>query len=174
MEIRYAIALEDHKAWQGAARAALPGFLMLRCTQSIGGAGLLLFVFWVFTYTEHGWWPTLAAAGPALALGYYLWRTSPGLWRKARLEQLNEAGKLNGHLGEHTLKIGPDGIVERNAAGEHLSRWKEIENVYTTPQHTFFVTKTQLAYVLPKHSIVEGNYEQFIEAARGYWRQSTG
>jgi hypothetical protein len=132
MQIRYSIALEDHKAWQGAVRSAWPGFLMIRCTQSIGGPGFLLLCLWLFTYTQHGWWPTILAAGPALALGYYLWRASPGLWRKARLDMLHREGKLSGHIGEHTLEIGTDGLVERNAAGEHLSRWAEIENVYTT------------------------------------------
>jgi hypothetical protein len=174
MQIRYSIALEDHKAWQGAVRSAWPGFLMIRCTQSIGGPGFLLFCVWLFTYAEHGWWPTILATGPALALGYYLWRASPGLWRKAKLDMLHHEGKLNGHLGEHTLEVRSDGLLERNAAGEHLSRWAEIENVYTTPQHTFFVTKTQLAYVLPKQSVLEGNYDQFIETARACWKRSGG
>jgi hypothetical protein len=86
---------------------------------------------------------------------------------------LHQEGKLSGHLGEHTLEIGKDGLLERNLAGERLSRWAEIENVYTTPQHTFFVTKTQSAYVVPKHAVLEGNYDQFIESARAYWKGSS-
>ena len=174
MQIRYSITVEDHKAWQGAVRSAWPGFLMIRCTQSIGGPGFLLFCVWLFTYTQCGWWPTVLAAVPAVALGYYLWSASPGLWRKAKVDMLYHEGKLSGHLGEHTLEIRSEGIVERNAAGEHLSRWAEIENVYTTPRHAFFVTKAQLAYVLPKLSVIEGNYDEFIEAVRAYWKGSVG
>ena len=116
----------------------------------------------------------MLAAVPAVALGYYLWRASPGLWRKAKVDMLYQEGKLSGHLGEHTLEIRSDGMVERNTAGEHLSRWTEIEKVYTTPLHTFFITRTQLAYVLPRLSVIEGDYDQFIEAARAHWKGSGG
>jgi hypothetical protein len=129
---------------------------------------------WKFTHYDYGWWPTLLGVIPMLGLGWYLWRESPGLWRRANLDVMLQNGKLDGHLGEHSLEIRDDGLVERNAAGEHLSHWQEIESICTDPRHTFFVTKTQLAYVLPRHAVVEGDYDQFVESARAHWKGTGG
>jgi hypothetical protein len=142
--------------------------------QAIGGPVFLLLCVWLFTHYEHGWWPTLLGVIPSLLLGYYLWRESPGLWRRANLDAMYQQGKLSGYLGEHTLEIREDGLLERNAAGERLSHWGEIENVYTTSDHTFFVTRTQVAYVLPRRSVLEGDYDQFIEAAQNHWKKASG
>ena len=174
MLIRYTIALDDLKAYHDAIRSAVPGFVRIRCLQSIGGPLFLLVLLWLPTHFEHGWWPTLVGVLPAAALGIYLLRESPGLWKRANLDAMYRAGKLDGHLGEHSLELREDGVLERNRAGEHLSHWDQIENIYSTPQRTFFVTKTHLGYVLPKPSIVEGSYEAFVAAANANWRKQSG
>jgi len=173
MTVRYTIALEDHKAFQAAVRSAVGGFLQVRCLQSFGGPISLLFLVWLFTHYEYGIWPTIAGIAPAIALSIYLWRESPGLWRRANLESMHREGKLSGHLGEHSLEISKDGLLECNAAGQHLSRWREIQTIYSTAEHTLFITRTSTGYILPKKSVIEGNYEQFIESARALW-QATG
>lgn len=174
MVIRYSISLDDHKAYQHAVRSAVPGFLQIRCVQSIGGPLCLLFLVWIATHFEYGWWPTVIGILIAPLLGIYLWRESPGLWRRSRLDEMYRSGKLNGHVGEHSLELREDGLVERNAAGEHLSHWDQIDNIHSTANRTFFVTKTQLAYILPESSVTSGNYESFVAAAVAEWRKHGG
>lgn len=174
MRIRYSVELEDHKAYRSAIRSAFPDSRMIRCLQSIGGPSFLLFCLWLLTPPDYAWWAALAGVLPAAVLGFYLWRQSPGLWTAANPDKLYLQGKLKGHLGEHTLESLPDGLIERNAAGEHFSRWPEIEVIYSTTQHTFFVTKSRLAYILPRRSILEGDYDQFVKNARIHWRPEHG
>src|SRR5436190_5397519 len=117
MLIRYTIALDDHKAYHDAIRSAVPGFIKIRLLQSAGGPLFLLFLVWLFTEYEHGLWPTLVGAVPAALLGVYLWRESPGLWKRANLDAMYREGKLGGHVGEHSLELREDGVLERNTAG---------------------------------------------------------
>ena len=171
MEIRYTISLEDHKAYHHEIRSAVPGLINIRCLQSLGGPAFLLLMLWLFTNLEYGWWPTLLGVIPAVVLGIYLWRESPGLWKQANLEAMYSQGKLAGHIGEHSLELREDGVLERNSGGEHLSHWDQIENIHLTDQRAFFVTRTQLAYILPKSAIVEGDYEKFLEKAIADWKR---
>ena len=174
MRIRFSIVLGDLQAYQESIRSSVSGFAIIRCMQSIGGPAYLLYFLWAYTHWQYGLVPTLFGALPGLYLGYYLWKESPGLWVKTDLKRLYEEGKLSGHLGDHTLELRPDGIVERNAAGECFERWSEIDTVYSTDRHTFFVSKAEGAFVLPRYSIVEGDYAPFVESAHALWRAHHG
>ena len=172
MQIRYTIGLEYLQAYHDEIRSALPGFYRIRCLQSVGGPLFLLFFVWLMTHFEYGWWPTLSGIIPALLVGFYLWSQSPGLWVRANLDGMHREGKLDGHLGEHLLEVSDNGVIERNEAGEHLSHWPEIENIYSTTQRTFFVTKCRVGYVLPKSSVVEGDYDEFVRTAVLKWKSA--
>jgi hypothetical protein len=171
MRIRHNITLDDYKAYQAAFRSVSPEFLKIRCLQSFGGPSFLVFFVWLLTYYEYGWWPTAIALTPAAGLGFYLWKESPGLWVRANLDERYRKGELDGHLGEHQLEFREDGILERNKAGEHLSHWEQINKIYSTESRTFFCTISGLGYILPKRSVIEGDYDEFVRVATEEWRK---
>lgn len=169
MKLVFKITLDDFKTFQNEFRSTMRGFLQIRLLQSIGAPSLFLLFIWFSTEYRWGWLPTLISSIPAAALGFYLWRESPGLWVRSNLEVMYSEGRLSGHLGTHSLEISEEGIIEKNEAGEHFSRWNQIENIHSTDNYTFIVTKLQIGYIVPRDQIIEGDYNAFLAVTWRKW-----
>ena len=72
-------------------------------------------------------------------------------------------------FGEHALEIDEQGLTERSDVAEHSVRWEGVNAIDTTPRHAFIFVGARLAYIVPRASVLEGNFEQFSEA-RDLWR----
>lgn len=70
------------------------------------------------------------------------------------IEQLPEAG-VKASIGDYRLTVTPKGLLENNAHGEKLIKWKEIQRVETFKQHAYFYLSEASAIIIPKKMIVE-------------------
>ena len=51
--------------------------------------------------------------------------------------------------------------------------WKGIERIETTPGRTFVYLSPMSALVISEHSVLEGNYQAFIEELQNRWQHAT-
>jgi hypothetical protein len=68
-----------------------------------------------------------------------------------------------GLLGEVTLRIEEDGLVEKTAVGEHRTSWEVIGPVISHENYIFISVNTVAAEVINRNRIVKGNLDQFKE-----------
>jgi hypothetical protein len=93
---------------------------------------------------------------------YYIY---PMLVRKnlrKRIVKLYSEGQNNGIIGEHELEIDAGGLVEKTPLGEVRQEWDKIVNVISHNDRTYIFISEINAYILPKYSVVQGDYDAFV------------
>ena len=151
MKVVFNLEVEDLKLFQEKYRSFHPGFIHLRLLQSIFGPSMILFCLYIVSNSKFGLVPLYIMIIPAILLGFYLWRYSPGLWVKSNLDEQNAKGKLDGIVGINTLIIEENGIREINGAGEKLTFWNRFFKTYKFESHFFLIDKLQNSIIIPKH-----------------------
>lgn len=86
--------------------------------------------------------------------------------RKKRIRRLYAEGKNKGLIGPHELEITEQDLVERTQVGERHTQWSAIDGVSTTPGHTFIFLSALEAHVIPRTTILDGNYEDFVNEVK--------
>jgi hypothetical protein len=82
--------------------------------------------------------------------------------RKRIVKKYSE-GQNNGIIGEHELQIDADGLVEKTQLGEIRQEWDKIKSVVSHNDRTYIFVSDINAYILPKNSVVQGNYDAFVD-----------
>jgi len=85
---------------------------------------------------------------------------------RTTVKKLHGEHPNKGMLGEHELEIDADGLIEKTEVNETKIKWGGIERIETTLEYTFIFIGAAMAYVIPKSSVLERQYDEFIEAAR--------
>ena len=73
-------------------------------------------------------------------------------------------------FGEHELKTDEQGFTERSDVAEHSIRWEGVNAIQTTPRHAFIFVGAWRAFIVPRASVLEGDFDEFISEARDLWR----
>jgi hypothetical protein len=125
-----------------------------------------------------GWyaWYLTESAGLALAIWAYFaaytailrpWLVARGAERQVR--RMYGEGSNVGILGGHELELTGGSLVERSDAGGSVTDLSAVEQVASTPEHTFIYTSAVSAHVIPRRAVCEGDYESFVAALRAEW-----
>lgn len=73
---------------------------------------------------------------------------------------------------EHTLEMNDEVIIEKTDINERRDRWLGVQKVETDNDYAFIYVGALQAHVIPRKNIIEGNFDEFIEAARSYWQKA--
>lgn len=93
---------------------------------------------------------------------YYVY---PMLVRKnlrKRIVKMYSEGQNNGIIGEHELQIDADGLVEKTQLGEVRQEWDKIKDIVSLEGRTYIFISDINAYILPRQSVVSGDYDAFV------------
>jgi len=88
-------------------------------------------------------------------------------WSCARqIRKMYEQGQNQGLLGEHEMQIVGHNLVEKNEINESTAPLASIEKIISADAHTYIYTGPAQAHVIPKNSILSGEYDQFIDEVK--------
>ncbi|MFD2612078.1 YcxB family protein [Paenibacillus gansuensis] len=80
------------------------------------------------------------------------------------LQKMIRQGQFNDILGEHSLKVTSNQIVERSGAGEIITERKQILRVDQTEDYLYLMAASGRANVIPKRSFEnEAALEHFLD-----------
>ena len=74
--------------------------------------------------------------------------------------------------GIKDISISSEGITERGELIETKISWGAITKVAETPNHTFVYFGSSQGVVIPRHTVVEGEYEPFIAKLKEHLNQA--
>ncbi len=171
MEVEYTLTLDDYIAFQHYMMRTSPA---LRRPIWMGYAAIVVLISLLFYFNE-GWksWEnvlfSLAFLVGGLALYAWLVRSSAGYTAR----RLMKEGKNKGTFGQHTLKLGQDGVVETTEVGETRASWAGVERVTESETYIFIFLSSSMAHVIPKRSFASATQaEQFYQLAQDYYRHA--
>lgn len=102
----------------------------------------------------------ILAAAVALVLVFhrrmYLWGSLKGF----------RSSQNKGILGPQTLAITETGITVTRPGGESTTYWRGIERVETSTNAAYVYISSMAAYIVPKCSVIEGDYEECVAEIR--------
>ena len=80
---------------------------------------------------------------------------------------------LEGVLCEHTITIGPDGVVETTAVNEGRHSWRGIHRIDTTDEHIFISIQANQAHTIPRRAFSSPEEAAlFYRTAKAYHQQA--
>jgi hypothetical protein len=92
-------------------------------------------------------------------------------YREKQIRKLYSEGDNKSLIGTHTISIEPTGIRVRTDVSESSTQWQSIERICMTDDTTYIFVGAVNAYVIPKHTVIEGNYEECIKEIQQQWEQ---
>lgn len=93
-----------------------------------------------------------------------------GLYKTIR--RTYEAEDMTGFICEHTLEVNDEVIIEKTDVNERRDRWLGVQKIETDNNYAFIYIGALQAHIIPRKNIIEGNFDEFIEAARSYWQKA--
>jgi hypothetical protein len=93
---------------------------------------------------------------------YFLY---PNYFKKRGLKytkNLYKEGANKAILGERELLIQNEGIIEKTQYSEIPQKWESVEKIASYKNQTFIFIGAAQAYIIPQHSILEGDYDAFV------------
>jgi hypothetical protein len=114
----------------------------------------------------------------AIVIGTAYFFAYPYLRRRSIQRQINTiypSRDMNrGVLGDHELELQPDeGLIDRTSAGEYRITWDGIDRIEADAGHLYIYLATNVAHVVPKAGITDGDYDDFTRSVQELWRQRT-
>jgi len=163
MLIRYNLTLDDVLAFNRYHMAHSPSMRRQRWIIVWGFPLLLLLVAGITAARE----PSRGSIGLAiiLPLAFHLFfrlRWGRGVQRQIR--KMYSEGKNADMLGEQVLELLPDGLFVRSPLSETKLLWPAVERVESTDAHLFIYTSAVGAHVIPRSSVLEGDFDEFKNA----------
>jgi hypothetical protein len=74
-----------------------------------------------------------------------------------------------GLIGEHSLTLSPEGLLEETVYNSHFTRWNGIRDLQETKAHLFFFISALSAHVVPKDQFDDpGIWQEFWRTAQDY------
>ncbi len=112
--------------------------------------------------------PVLCVVGFLFVFLYSRWRT----WLiKRSVRRIYNEGDNPGLVGRHKLTVNDRGVWEETEVGESRTNWEGIVKILSSGTHTFIYIGAAQAHVVPKASIVEGDYDAFVAQAKDWLAQ---
>ena len=90
---------------------------------------------------------------------------------RKRIVKMYAEGQNNGIIGEHELQIDTDGLVEKTPMGEVRQGWDMIKNIVSYNNRTYIFISDTNAYILPKDSTLQGDYDTFVAELNRLYNQ---
>ena len=87
---------------------------------------------------------------------------------KRTAQRIYRERPTRGLIGEHELAVDEQGVRERTETGEQMTLWAGVDRIETTPEHAFIFVGPAMAHVVPRATVVEGEFDSFITAAKAY------
>ncbi len=115
-------------------------------------------------------WDILARiALGAVSAGVYvvIYRLNYYRWVDSSARKLIGEGKNKGILGDHTMTLSKDGLVETCDVGESRSTWNGVERVEADDEYVYLYIGSCQAHVIPRRAFAsEADATEFIKVAR--------
>lgn len=168
MRIKYGLTIDDLVAWsQFQARGSKTiRRLQLRAIVLIG---IILLVASALVSHVAGTWVPFAFGSTVFVLFTAIY---PRLYQSAltrNTTQLYGESRNRGLLGPHTMELQDDGVLDRTEYGERKTYWKGIERIEVTERYVFIYLSSISAQVVPRFSITEGDFDDFVAELRRRW-----
>ena len=131
-------------------QAVIPGVVVI--------GALVLFFFYkdILTAAFVG---AAAVAWGFAAPAYLKW-----IWRKQLRKLYSEEEKV-AILGQCSLKIEKDALVEASQNGESRIAWSDILRVEVSKNYAFIFTSIDSALIVPRATVKKGNLHEFVKLA---------
>lgn len=91
---------------------------------------------------------------------------------KKGIRRLLREGRNTSILGRHELEVTETGITEHTEQISTTIAWKGIERIVSTDSHVFVYLSSTSACIIPRDSIIEGDYEMCLEELRHRMKSS--
>ena len=116
--------------------------------------------------------PTYVAGGLAIGLACVglLWLFIRWRFRAAEY-RLRGNDSVRNMCCRYDLELADGALVERSDRGVHVTALEVIPNITSSDSHTFIYTTSGAAYIIPRRSVAEGEYQTFVDAVRREWEQ---
>jgi hypothetical protein len=76
-----------------------------------------------------------------------------------------------GLLGEHTLILSDDGIIESTSVNEALNKWAGIRGIEQNDGYIFIFLNQTMAHIIPKRAFVDPEAASlFLQEAQTRWQ----
>lgn len=93
------------------------------------------------------------------------------LWSSRKMLR---SGKNKGIFGPQSMEITDTGLKLNRPGGESTTYWNGIERVETTEIAAYIYISSMAAYIVPRASVTEGNFDSFLAEIRKRVEGSTG
>jgi hypothetical protein len=167
MQIRYNVTIEDLVVFNRFHCRNSPAIKRSKWTSILFVCVTIIIGSLVIPLDDEVSRPIVIVAAVVFAVLFaviFNWRYLVALDRQAR--RIYREGNNKGAFGEHELEIDDDGLVERTEVNENRYAWRGVERIIETDSHAFIYISALLAHVIPRGSIVEGNFDAFIARTR--------
>ncbi len=132
-------------------QSTIPGFLIL----------IALFVWFGYQDSLTAGWIAITGGLWGVAAPFYLrWHTR----RKIRRMYTDEEKARI--LGEYTLRIEPEALVEISKAGESHIRWADILRIEAGKNYAFIFVTLDSALIIPRATVKKGDIAKFFDEAK--------
>jgi hypothetical protein len=170
MEIAYTLNESDILALTKYRMQHVPSVrhrLRLRRFGYLIGFTLLAFGVWFLGYGT-----ILGAMFLAFAVTLFLFYPVYLEWTVRRsIHKTYQDAKMQASLAMRTLRVTSEYLEEISSFGEARIKWNVIDNITSTPTHTFVtVVSEPPSLIIPRERISAGNYDEFIVACRNQTR----
>jgi hypothetical protein len=160
------VALSDHRHGTSKTlrRTTLRASILSPLVFAVGGA-----LFWLMT-------GDLVLPTAFLVAGVLLFLLLPRRLRQQRrriIEKVYGEGKNLSLFEPQTLRIEHDALASENIASTSRTKWEYIERIDVTEDRTFVYLNVLVAHVIPRHGVLRGDYEFFVDEIQRRWRQAT-
>ena len=169
MEIRYANTIEDFLIFNEYhckhSKAVQANIRFYRWWLGILSFAILFLALQLITHGKYFYQEGIISLSFSTIYIIIYPRTFRSTLRRQVLKLVAE-GQNKGTIGEHTLQIEPDGLVEISPFNQSKFLWSGIERVACTDTHAFIYISALVAHVVPRASIVSGNFDEFIKTLK--------
>jgi len=90
---------------------------------------------------------------------------------KILVKRLYGKGAHPGLIGTHKITVNDSGALEESEVGEHRVNWKGIVKVESSDTHAYIYIGAAQAHVIPKASLIEGDYDAFVVQSKEWFQQ---
>lgn len=105
-------------------------------------------------------------AGILLGLGLH-WYS----YKRFKSRVLSLVDDKPGLLGEHTILLSDEGIIERTSVNEGVNNWGGIRGIEQNEGYIFIFLNQTMAHIIPKRAFVDSESESlFLQETQSRWQ----
>jgi hypothetical protein len=170
MKIRYELTIDDMVVFYRYHSTHSPLYQHVITKWAVLGiATILLFVgVLALLIRENEILALCTLAVGIIAAGVFAFRV-PAYFR-ARIEQTTRKAysseKNEKALGLRELELTDTVLISRGSFDEGSVKLESIKNVVTVEGYAFVYTSSSTAFVVPRHRVTRGDYQEFVQAVR--------